>query len=255
MLQLGAELVEKRALGPAQACRLRAPALAAQLGAGQAVLVRATSGAFPALRRPFYPISVDAETWTLRLPADGDRGHAWLRAAPVGTQIDCLGPVGLGYRCRPGTRHLLCLGEGDAAWYLLPAVHAATEQGLSVTLAAESLTLRQAVPAALLPLSAEYRLITGNSGRPGEHLRRDGRELLAWADVVFAAGSPGFYAGLTEAIMASRFSLKRGFAQVLYQGPLLCGTGACGACTTEIAGRRHRVCLRGPVFDLVDVQP
>jgi glutamate dehydrogenase (NADP+) len=57
------------------------------------VLVRAGPGLAPYLRRTFYPVALDAETWTLRIPPSGDWGHAWLRSLQPGAEVDCLGPV------------------------------------------------------------------------------------------------------------------------------------------------------------------
>ena len=116
MLQTTAELLDRRTTGPAQELTLRAPELARALVPGQAVLVKTGWGLEPYLRRTFYPIAVDDETWTLRVPPGSDWGHAWLRAAPVGTAIDCLGPVGIGYLVPLGVRNLLCVGVGEPAW-------------------------------------------------------------------------------------------------------------------------------------------
>ncbi len=253
MLQVSAQLRERSHLGASQELRLYAPALAAQLQPGQPVLVRTGWGVDPYLRRTFYPIAIDADSWVLRLPPSGDRGHAWLRMAPIGAQLDCLGPVGNGFRLPEGGR-LLCLGEGDMAWTLLPLVITAETAKLSVTLATEALTARAAIPAQRLPLAIEHILTTtdGSRGRKGR-LASLLPELLPWADVVAAAVSPAFYRQLADAIRQHRVLLPRGFAQVLYQVNFLCGMGACLACATDVAGGRRRVCLRGPVFDLLDV--
>ncbi|MCX6032252.1 MAG: hypothetical protein NT169_23535 [Chloroflexi bacterium] len=262
MLQTAAELIERRTAGPAQEIRLAAPELVRALEPGQAVLVRAGWGLEPYLRRTFYPIAIDAETWTLRVPPGGDWGHAWLRAAPVGTQIDCLGPVGAGYRLPAGVRNLLCVGEGDATWTLLPAVAQADALGLAITLAMEDRTTRDLIPAQRLPANVEYRTfgtrgtegIKGTEGTGGaRRLLVDLAELLPWADVVFAAGSLAFYGRLAEAVKAARFGLSRGFGQALYPATFLCGVGACQACVADVAGGRRRVCQRGPVLDLADV--
>ena len=113
MLQTAATLITRTTTGPAQELTLGSPELARALTPGQAVLVKTGWGLEPYLRRTFYPIVVDAETWTLRVPPGSDWGHAWLRAAPVGTAIDCLGPVGIGFLVPPGVRNLLCVGVGD----------------------------------------------------------------------------------------------------------------------------------------------
>ena len=254
MVQTTAQLSGREVFGASQELRLHAPDLARHLEPGQAILILTGWGVDPYLRRTFHPIAFDAVSYTLRLPPGGDRGHAWLRLAPVGTQLDCLGPVGRGFHIPSGIRNLLCLGEGELGWTLLPAVAQADAQGLAITLALEAVSARNAIPAHRLPTGVEYRLSTRDS-RQGPHERLAARlpELLTWADVVLAAGSPSFYQQLAEAIRQTRVILSRGFAQTLYPANFLCGFGACHACAVDIAGGRRRVCLRGPVFDLVDM--
>jgi dihydroorotate dehydrogenase electron transfer subunit len=257
VLQVTAELLERRTYGPAQELRLGAPDLVGRLSAGQAVLVRAGWGLEPFLRRTFYPVALDAESWSLRLPPSGDWGHAWLRAAPVGTAVDCLGPVGKGYSIAPGARNVLCLGEEEAAWALLPVVMGADAAGLATAFAVQSVRARDVVPPGRLPAAVEYRVVRGEGGSDdARRLASTLGEWLAWADALLAAGSPAFYASLAEAIKAARFGVNRGFAQALtMQQSFFCGTGACHACVADLPGGRRRVCLRGPVFDLLDLLP
>ena len=254
MLQVRARLVDRILSGAGQELRFECPDLAAQLQPGQAILVRMGWGLDPYLRRTFYPIELSSHGWVLRLSASGDRGHAWLRLAPVGAEVDCLGPVGQGFRLPAGTRHLLCLGEGELCWTLLPLVFQADAAQVGVTLAAEAVSTRYTVPPQRLPLAVEYNLATvdGSRGRKGRLLPQL-PELVGWADVVVAAGSPAFYRQLAEVLREQRVVLSRGFAQVIYPVNFLCGVGACLACAADVAGGRRRVCLRGPVFDLVDV--
>jgi dihydroorotate dehydrogenase electron transfer subunit len=253
VLQITAELLERRTYGPAQELRLRAPALARRLSAGQAVLVRAGWGQEPFLRRTFYPVALDAESWTLRLPPSGDWGHAWLRTVTPGTPIDCLGPVGQGYAVGPGARNVLCVGEEEASWALLPAVVRADAAGLSTAFAVQAARERDLIPPGRLPAAVEYRAVR-NEG-DGAGLAATLSEWLGWADTMLAAGSLGFYGQLAEAIRAARFAVSRGFAQVLYPRTFFCGMGACHSCVADLPGGRRRVCLRGPVFDLLDLLP
>jgi dihydroorotate dehydrogenase electron transfer subunit len=248
VLQVAAELIERRTYGPAQELRLHAPELARRLQAGW--------GLAPFLRRTFYPMALDAESWTLRLPPSGDWGHAWLRTATLGTGIDCLGPVGRGYIIGPGAHNLLCVGEGEAAWSLLPAVVGADAAGLSTALAVQTTSARDRIPPGRLPAAVEYRAATsdGSYGAPGL-LDSSLGEWLGWADAVLAAGSLEFYGQLTEAIRAVRFGVSRGFAQVLHPQTFFCGVGACRCCVADLPSGRRRVCLRGPVFDLLDLTP
>jgi dihydroorotate dehydrogenase electron transfer subunit len=261
MLQTAAELINRRAVGPSQEITLRSPELARALSPGQAVLVKTGWGFEPYLRRTFYPIAIDDETWTIRVPPGGDWGHAWLRAAAVGTAIDCLGPVGIGYLVPLGVRNVLCVGVGEPAWALMPVVHLTVARGLSVALAMEARTVRELIPAQRLPAAVEYHAITADAGRTESQwadllsgsASGSGPGLLGWADVVVAAAPLSFYGQLAAAVKAVRYEISRGFAQVLYPATFLCGTGACQSCVADVAGGRRRVCLRGPVFDLADV--
>jgi dihydroorotate dehydrogenase electron transfer subunit len=254
VLQITAELVERRTYGPAQELRLRAPELARRLSAGQAVLVRAAWGLEPFLRRTFHPVALDAESWTLRLPPSGDWGYAWLRTAAPGTGIDCLGPIGRGYGVEPGARNLLCTGEGEASWALLPAVVAADAAGLSTAFAMQAARERDLIPPGRLPAAVEYRSVR-NEGGHGPGLAAALGEWLGWADAVLAAGSLAFYGQLAEAIKVVRFGVSRGFAQVLYPQTFFCGTGACLSCVADLPSGRRRVCRHGPVLDLADLLP
>ena len=255
MLQIKAQLVQRKTYGVSQELRLFAPQLARRLTPGQPVLVRTGWGLDPYLRRSFYPVAIDAESWTLRLPPSGDRGHAWLRMVPEGSELDCLGPIGVGYTLSERARHVLCLGEDEMAWALLPVVAQADARRLSVTLAVGAASARYTLPASRLPLAAEYRVATvdGSRGRKG-HLAALLPELLPWADAIVAAGSIDFYHRLADAIQAQRGILVHDFVQALYPATFLCGTGACLSCVADVAGGRRRVCLRGPVFDLIDIQ-
>jgi dihydroorotate dehydrogenase electron transfer subunit len=261
MNQTTAELIDRRTTGPAQELALRAPELARTLVPGQAVLVKCGWGLEPYLRRTFYPIAVDDETWTLRVPPGSDWGHAWLRAAPVGTAIDCLGPVGVGFLVPVGVRNLLCVGVGEPAWSLLPVVTQAAARGLSVALAMEARTPRELITTQRLPAAVEYHTLTADGRRIESQWAellcgaasgsRSG--LLGWSEVAVAAAPLGFYAQLAAAVKAVRYEISRGFVQALYPTTFLCGSGACQTCVADVAGGRRRVCQRGPVFDLADV--
>jgi dihydroorotate dehydrogenase electron transfer subunit len=261
MLQTTAELIDRRTAGPVQELTLRAPELARALAPGQAVLVKCGWGLEPYLRRTFFPVAIDAETWKLRAPPDGDWGHAWLRAAPLGASLDCLGPVGVGFFVPLGVRNVLCVGVGEWAWTLMPVVAQAEARGLSVALAMEARTVRELIPTPRLPAAVEYHPITADGRRTESQWAEllagsaSGTQsgLLGWADVVVAAAPLPFYHQFAAAVKVVRFEISRGFAQVLYPASFLCGAGACQACVADVAGGRRRVCLRGPVFDLGDL--
>lgn len=254
MLQTTARVIARRLEGAFLELELESPELAQRLQPGQPILVSASWGIDPYLRRTFYPVGIGDETFLLRIPPGRDRGHAWMRTLTAGMEVDCLGPVGQGFGLKPGVRHLLCLGEGEWAWSLLSFVQQAVALPATVTFAVDATSARNAIPAQRLPLAVEYRLATidGSRGRKGR-LSDILPDLLLWADAVAAAGSLEFYRRLADAIIQQRVLLSPGFAQALFPSSFLCGTGACQACAVDIAGGRRRVCLRGPVFDLADV--
>jgi len=261
VLQTTATLVARAAVGRAQELTLHAPALARVLVPGQAILIKTSWGQDPYLRRTFYPVAIDDETWSVRVPPSPDWGHAWLSAAPLGAELDCLGPVGVGFNVPPGVRHVLCVGADEPAWALLPAVQVAESRGLAVALAVEARSVRELIPTQRLPAAVEYHAITPDMGWPTQRWAEllTGRAstpeqgLLAWADLVLAAAPLPFYSQLAEAMRRVRYDLARGVVQVLYPASFLCGVGACQACVADVAGGRRRVCLRGPVFDLVEL--
>jgi dihydroorotate dehydrogenase electron transfer subunit len=252
--QFTATVQERWPLGGALEITLFVPELVRSLRPGSAVLVRAGPGLSPYLRRTFYPTAIEAETWTFRIPSSPDWGHAWLRTLTAGAEVDCLGPVGNGWQLSRGVRNVLCLGVGEHAWSLLPLITSADAAGLAVTFVAGASATRDSVPANRLPPGVEYHLVTAD-GRPDvtPSLMSTLSDLLPWADTLVAAGQNTLYRPLAATIEAARYGPLGGFAQVLYQADLLCGVGACQACAADVAGGRRRVCLRGPVFDLVDV--
>ena len=249
-----ATITDRRATGPAVELTLRALQLARLLQPGQPALVKSGPTLSPYLRRTVYPIALGAEDFTIRIAPSADWGDAWLRVAPVGAEVDCLGPVGSGFALERGIRNLLCVGEGEAAWRLLPLVAWADAAGIAVALVVGATSTRTGLPAARLPAGVEYHLVTSDGGpniaRP---LLSTLSDLLPWAEALCASASLDLYTGLADTVRQARFTLARGFAQAIYPAQFLCGTGACQGCVADVAGGRRRVCIRGPVFDLADI--
>jgi NAD(P)H-flavin reductase len=254
VIQTSVEITDRIRQPGAQELRLRSGDLVPLLGAGQAVLLKGAWGAGACLRRPFYPSAIAVDSFLIRVPPSADYAHAWLCTAPLGTQLDALGPVGSGYHLSLGARNILGVGQDASAWALLPILDLAGSRGAAVTLAAEAMTARNAIPASRLPPYVEYQVSTidGSLGSQGtvQSLLPD---LLNWADLILAAGSLAFYRRLGSMIQAARFQVRRGFCQALVEAPLLCGVGSCRSCATDLAVGQRLACTGGPVFDLVDV--
>ncbi len=254
-----ARVLSNRELLPgAWLLRLVAPGLTASARPGQILLVRPSAGPHPALRSALPLHRIGQGEVCLLFAADDDGLAALARCRP-GDVVAVQGPLGQGFQVEATSRHLLLLAQGLGVAGLAPLAAWAVDRGLAVTLLAGAASPAGLLPAALLPAEVEYRLATSD-GSLGHHgslldlLAPPGEaSLLLWADQVFAAGSPGLYLGLRQAIAAVRTQSAGGFAQALVEGRLGCGMGSCLGCA--VATRRGIIylCKHGPVLDLNDL--
>ncbi len=234
MRQVSAEISAIDAVGPFGRIRFSAPDLAPALEPGRAILARSPH---TYLRRTWWPCAIDDDGFAVLFrhwqPAD-------LR---VGDRVDVLGAVGRGFQVEDASRNILLVAAGSSdpdLGPLLPLVDRALTAGRSVTLAYAASTADQAYPLSALPPAIEVM-------RANEtHLIDLLSDAITWADQIFISGPIDFTAPLANRILAIRFPVPRGFAQVLHRVDLACGVGACGACWngTKLA------CVDGPVFEL-----
>jgi hypothetical protein len=77
---------------------------------------------------------------------------------------------------------------------------------------------------------------------------------LKWADQIVAVASPPYdtehYTELFETARKTRMEVPEAYCYGLYQPPMPCGIGACGACLVRCKGEDTYACLEGPAFDL-----
>ena len=233
-----------------------APGPALRLIPGQFLLARLANRFDAYLRRPIFPNPVDPTRLELLLPPPTDPGLAWLLARRPGDTLDVLGPFGTGFPLPAPARRLLLVSDARQLSPLLGQMHRAIAAGLAVTLALGGSRAEALYPLKNLPPAVEVRLATrdGSAGQRGSvaDLLPD---LLAWADVVCAAGSPALYRALKQHAAAARFRLEPGFMYGLVDTGLLpCGVGVCLGCPVETAAGQKLACLHGPVFDLAELE-
>jgi dihydroorotate dehydrogenase electron transfer subunit len=258
MLVEAGVLSNRQALPGAWLLRLVAPGLTTSARPGQILLLRPTTGPHPALRSALPLHRIGHGEVSLLFGASDD-GLAILARCREGDVVSVQGPLGHGFQVAPASRHLLLLAEGLGVAALAPLAAWAVTRGLAVTLLAAAPTAAGLLPAALLAAEVEYRVATGDGslGQQGNVLQLlapTGEAcLLSWADQVFAAGSPGFYLDLRQAISAVRTLPGAGFAQVMWEGRLGCGLGACLGCTVQTRRGIIYMCKHGPVLDLNDL--
>jgi len=276
---LGAELVERREIGPGQwLLAWHAPAIASAARAGQAVHVRTVEAGGLPLRRPFAITTADAASGTLTIQASGRSGSSgssppsWVAALRPGDRLDLAGPMGRPLEVDSRSRHLLLVAEGPAIAGLRLLIDEAVRDGSSVVLLYGAATAGHVYPSSLLPDEVEYTVATadGSLGHRGT-VADLWLEYEAWADQAFAAGPTALLgqlatlaAGRRQRMGVATLGRKRGggrpiapgspearrkaFLQVVLGQTVGCAAGTCLGCVVSGTGGAVRVCREGPSF-------
>jgi dihydroorotate dehydrogenase electron transfer subunit len=223
---------------------------------GQFFLLRCGPGWTVYLRRPLFPAGIEQHSLAFWGDPAHDAAIAWLLAQPDGSPLDLIGPLGNGYAVRPQHQRLLLLAQAPHLASLLALVAPQLARQGSVGLLLEAPTAAELLVPAALPPAVEYVTATadGSAGETG-HLVEALVRGLAWADLVCVAGTADLMRRLRDLILEAHMGLRHGFVQALAPVSLACGVGACLSCLVESGTRHgwHRACVRGPVFDLVEL--
>ncbi len=211
------------------------------------------------VREPLYPIEVDDAGFV----ANVARGHPATQLLP-GTSVDVLGPLGRGFRLDTtgyALARLLLIADVGSLPLLRPLYQAAP----AVALIVEATTRAQIPSPTQFPASLELTLVTrdGSSGYLGPiegngsapvGIERAGarvRELLLWTERVCFACDPERYPALSALVKEVRLQPQPDFAQAFLRSSMPCGVGVCDVCRVVLPGGEVRVCVDGPVFDLL----
>jgi dihydroorotate dehydrogenase electron transfer subunit len=175
-------------------------------------------------------------------------GSSWITRRQAGDALDCLGPLGRGFRLERNVRNLLMVGGGYGVAPLVGLAEQATARGMSVTLAVGAATADYVFPTRLLPEAVEYLVATddGSAGHTG-FVTDLVPERLAWADEVYACGPIPMMRALAG-IMQAQAPRKPG--QIAMEERMGCAMGVCLGCVVETTRGPLRTCTEGPVFDI-----
>ncbi|RPJ55509.1 MAG: hypothetical protein EHM12_12075 [Dehalococcoidia bacterium] len=253
MIQTEVVIVDKATVAPAWwRLTLASPDLSPRLLPGQFLLLRCADRFTCYLRRPIFPAPVGVDHLTLLLQPDPDPGLSWLLTCMPGDRLDVIGPLGVGFPLPGAARNLLLVSDVQAIDPLLGQMSRAIEAGIAVTLALGGSRTSALYPLAALPPVVEFQAATldgslGHRGPVTDLLP----ELLAWADLVCAVGSPGLYRALKIQAEKVRFRIEVDFLYGLVaQHRLACGVGACLSCAIHTETGVKLTCTDVPVFDL-----
>jgi dihydroorotate dehydrogenase electron transfer subunit len=227
-----------------QVITLDAPRLARAATPGQFVHLRVGESWDPLLRRPMSIFQIRPTTVSLMVRSVGRGSRAIARCRP-GDLLDCLGPLGQGFRLEPGAGRLLMVGGGYGVAPLVALAEQALPRGGEVVLLVGAATAAQVFPAARLPAAVEYHTATmdgtlGQAGLVTDLVER----FLSWADAVYGCGPTGMLESLAR-YCGQRPGLP---VQLAMEQQMGCAMGVCLACVVPTVDGYKRVCRDGPVF-------
>lgn len=230
---------------------LRTQEAARSAAPGQFLHIRCGDGPWPLLRRPMsiYRTAGDAVQLMIR---DVGEGSGWLVRRQPGDELDCLGPLGRGFRLEQKARSLLMVGGGYGVAPLVGLAERAIARGMSVTLAVGAASASLVFPPRLLPLEVEYVVATddGTAGHRG-FVTEVVEGYLPWADAIYACGPLPMMAALAA---ITRLNAPRKPAYVAMEERMGCAMGVCLGCVLETARGPQRTCTEGPVFDIHQIR-
>ncbi len=239
---------------------LAAPRLADQAGPGQFVMVKATSGDDPLLRRPFsvFEILRDDEGRTTGISLLNKRVGVTTRALyalRVGDHVRCLGPLGQPFSLAapPERAWMVAGGVGLAAFATLATSLRARQVDTTLFYGgrrADDLFSLEIFDA----LGVHLRLSTDDGSR-GDHGNVTVPLRAAFASTdratpvrVYACGPTPMMRAVTELAASEGRATDVSLEQVMG-----CGLGGCYSCVVPVRGPAGthfvRSCLDGPIFD------
>ncbi len=180
-------------------------------------------------------------------------GTHWLAAAPPGTEVPLVGPLGRPFALPADAVTCLLVGESRAAAPLFPLAERLRERGSPVHVLLAGDDASDVVSAHdLRRVARSVTVVTrdGSIGRGGSVVDALPEALASTgADVVYAASAS--HSTLHAVALAAE---QHGvWSQVALETPQPCGTGLCGGCAVPVVGedgvaRTVRGCIEGPVF-------
>ena len=239
-----ASIVKHSNLGPGVKKIVLCTEWAEDFKPGQFVHVRIGKSYDPLLRRPISISDVDVthHTITLIYRVVG-KGTALLAQYAEGDMLDCMGPLGNGFRLE-GTRPLLVGGGMGLAplIYLARSLSACSPEVLLGGRTREELFW----PKMFKDFCREIHMTTddGSVGVKGTVLDLLPQLLTEKYDMIYTCGPQPMMQGV--AALAKEQHIP---CQISLEKYMACGIGACLSCTCAAKdGKRRKVCTDGPVF-------
>src|SRR5215467_2002686 len=205
------------------------------------------------LRRPQSIYRVDREAGNLEfLYKCAGRGTRGMATFEPGQDCNMVGPLGIGFTLKPGTKNIVVLGRGVGLATMGPISQLAGENGVRVSAILSARSREFALGADLFAQVGEVIPVLDSDGSSAvENVETILKRLIAEkrADAFYTCGSNRLMQ------LMKRLGKEHGIpGQVAMEQVMACGLGTCYVCvrTFEVDGKKElrRVCIDGPVFDL-----
>lgn len=256
-VQVLAEVLSTKRVGPFHHLTLVAPGVAEQFRPGTLIAVAVGGPLSERLDRRTLPIHrarpTSAYGGTVELVLDpAEPGEQWLAAAPVGTRLDVIGPLGRPFALPKEPVACLLVGHDLAAAPLQALADRLRERGCSVHLLLGGESEPRVFGALEARRSASSVTVATDDGSLGIKGTLTSQLPAAMTRVgpavVYAAGPHALLHAV--AVAAEEHG---SWSQTLLSVPMPCGTGLCGGCPVPVVGpegapHQARACTEGPVF-------
>jgi dihydroorotate dehydrogenase electron transfer subunit len=256
-VQVQGEVIGVKRAGAHRHLTLVAPGIPERFRPGNVLAVAVGGPLSDRVARATYPIhkvrASGAYGGTVELViTPTDAASQWLAAAPAGTALDLVGPLGRPFALPKEPVTCVLVGEGAASAPLFSLAERLRERGCAVHMLLGGATephLFGALEARRATRGVTVTTEDGSVGIAGT-VADVLPDLLARTEaaVVYAAApAPRLHA-------VARAAEQHGaWSQTLLDLPLPCGTGLCHGCTLPVVGedgvtRMVRACVDGPVF-------
>lgn len=233
------------------------PELAMIARPGQFVMVRLPDGYIPLLRRPFSVHSRLVEGAEVcgfevlyKVVGQGTQAMSGLKA---GDLLDVLGPLGNGFSCPDGIRHVFLVAGGvGVACLCCLALFLKEHKGVRPTVFLGGRTAADILcQGAFESMGAEVRITTedGSLGEKGviTSMVEQAININGKPDMIYACGPTGMLKAISDIACTHEV-----LCQISLETVMACGLGVCLGCAVPKAdgsGAYLHACTDGPVFD------
>jgi dihydroorotate dehydrogenase electron transfer subunit len=256
-VQVQGEVIGVKRAGAHRHLTLVAPGIPERFRPGNVLAVAVGGPLSDRVARATYPIhkvrASGAYGGTVELViTPTDAASQWLAAAPAGTALDLVGPLGRPFALPKEPVTCVLVGEGAASAPLFSLAERLRERGCAVHMLLGGATEPQLFGALEARRATRGVTVTTEDGSVGIA----GTVADVLPDLLARTEAAVVYAAAPAARLhaVARAAEQHGaWSQTLLDLPLPCGTGLCHGCTLPVVGedgvtRMVRACVDGPVF-------